>query len=183
MCLWGFLIAKIRQYHKIPKDLSRKITKFHGFNLCLSQNSIVFRMWNHEIPTFRPCQITKLLCAPHSFCDPTRWLAHPHPLLAWRFGSPCRHSWLAVNIATNYSENYTLLFNDGNVWPKYAILGEFAQCPNIQRLMFLTPRFTHRALRFALRKMAFRDAKDGFPQCDTWSFASPFGMFGNSIHG
>lgn len=183
MCLWGFLIAKIRQYHKIPKDLGRKITKFHGFGLRLSQNSMDFRAWNHKIPAFRPCQITKLLRAPHSFCNPTRWLAHLHPLLAWRLGRPCRHSWLAVNIATIYSENYTLLFNDGNVWPKYAILGEFAQCSNIQRVMFLDSLFALRIPHFALRKMAFRYAKDAFPQCDTWSFESPFGMFGNSIHG
>lgn len=83
---------------------------------------------------------------------------------------------------TIYSKNYTFLFRDGNIWPKYAILSAFTQLPYIQRLTFKNKHFTPLIPPDALRKMAFRTAKHARSHRQTCPIEPRLGVFRNSKH-
>ena len=85
-------------------------------------------------------------------------------------------------MATIYSEIYTLLFHEANIWRKYAILGAFLQNIDNQYLIFRGWLFPLHVPQAALRKMPFRNAKDAFLQLDTYQTVLRNMPFGNSKH-
>ncbi|MDR3843681.1 MAG: hypothetical protein Q3Y05_01305 [Hallella sp.] len=89
------------------------------------------------------------------------------------------HIWY-VKITTTYSEIYTLLFHETNIWRKYTILDAFLQNIDNQYLIFLGWLFLLSVPQAALRKMPFRNAKDAFLQLDTYQTALRNMPFGNS---
>lgn len=85
-------------------------------------------------------------------------------------------------MATIYSEIYTLLFHETNIWRKYAIFDVFLYSIDNQYLIFVCWLFLLRVPQKVLRKMPFRSAKDAFLQLDTYQTALRNMPFGNSKH-